>query len=209
MLMMQRIYPHGVVQCVQGPTRSWPGQSPSGLDHVYTSKPEKLSKVQVKKSGSSDHSLLLATRYTKNIKENIRYCKKRSYKHFDEQKFLEEVSNISWWDVYSSNDVDEAVEIFTKKLTDILDKMAPVKKFQIRTKYAAWVSDATKTKIAGRDMAQQKASDSGLNEDWVEYKKLRNEVNLRRTRKAGSRDNWNPVRKPKTWESSGRIFWAG
>ena len=175
-LMMQRIYPHGVVQCVQGPTRSWPGQSPSGLDHVYTSKPEKLSKVQVKKSGSSDHSLLLATRYTKNIKENIRYCKKRSYKHFDEQKFLEEVSNISWWDVYSSNDVDEAVEIFTKKLTDILDKMAPVKKFQIRTKYAAWVSDETKTKIAGRDMAQQKASDSGLNEDWVEYKKLRNEV---------------------------------
>ena len=51
-LMMQRIYPHGVVQCVQGPTRSWPAQSPSGLDHVYTSKPEKLSKVQVKKSGS-------------------------------------------------------------------------------------------------------------------------------------------------------------
>ena len=165
---MQRIYPHGVVQCVH--TLLARANSIS----TYTSKPGKLSTVQVKKSGSSDHSLVLATRYSKTIKETIRYCKKRSYKNFDEQKFLDEVRNISWWEVYSSTDVDEAVEIFTKKLTDILDRMAPVKKFQIRTSYAAWVTDETKAKMAERDLAQQAASDSGLEEDWKRYKKLKN-----------------------------------
>ena len=59
--------------------------------------------------------------------------------------------------------MDLAVDIFTRKLTDILDIMAPVKRFQIRTKYAAWVSDTTKNRMGDRDMAQQKATNTGLN----------------------------------------------
>ena len=86
--MFERIYPHGVVQCVQEPTHSWPGQTPGGLDHIYTSKPEKLSPAEVKFVGSSDHRLVLATRYARNIRQHIRYCKKRSYKNFDQAKFL-------------------------------------------------------------------------------------------------------------------------
>ena len=174
--MFQKIYPHGVVQCVQEPTHSWPGQVSSGLDHIYTSVPEKLSPAQIKFIGSSDHRLILATRYAKNIRQNIRYCRKRSYKDFDEAKFLEEVDKISWWDVYSCTDVDLAVDIFTNKLTDILDRMAPIKKFQIKKKYATWLTDSTKDKMKTRDLAQQHASSSGLTEDWDRYKKLRNEV---------------------------------
>ena len=93
--MMERIYPHGVVQCVQGATHFWPGQTPGGLDHIYTSVPEKLSQAQVKICGSSDHRLILATRYAKNIRQNIRYCSKRTYKNFNEAEFLAEVENIS------------------------------------------------------------------------------------------------------------------
>ena len=175
-LLMERIYPHGVVQCVQGPTHFWPGQVPSGLDHIYTNIPDKLSKVQVKGCGSSDHSLILATRYAKNIRQNIKYCKKRSYKNFDKEKFLEEVGKISWWEVYSSTDVDIAVDIFTNKLTEILDRMAPIRKFQIRTKYAAWVGEDTKEKMQARNIAQQSAAISGLEEDWERYRLLRNQV---------------------------------
>ena len=90
--------------------------------------------------------------------------------------FLEQVSKLSWWDVYACDDTDKAVHIFTTKLGDILDKMAPVKKFQIRTKYAAWVRNETKLKIVDRDMAQQIASESGADEDWERYKRLRNDV---------------------------------
>ena len=89
---------------------------------------------------------------------------------------MEEVEKISWWDVYACNDVDLAVEIFTKKLTDILDKMAPIKKFQIRSKYSAWVAEATKDMMKNRDLAQQTATQSGRPEDWQVYKQLRNTV---------------------------------
>ena len=42
---------------------------------------------------------------------------------------MEKVNKIHWWEIYSSNDVDLALDIFTKKLTDILDRMAPIRKF--------------------------------------------------------------------------------
>ena len=62
------------------------------------------------------------------------------------------------------------MDIFTRKLTDILDTMAPVKKFQVRSKYAAWLSEATKKKIKERDQAQQAAALSGSEEDCRGYK---------------------------------------
>ena len=86
---------------------------------------------------------------------------------------MEEVNKISWWEVYSCNDVDLAVDIFTKKLTNILDRMAPVKTFQIRSRYATWVSRETKEKIKVRNSAQQKAAQTGLDQDWFLYKQLR------------------------------------
>ena len=174
--MMERVYTHGVAQCVQGATHFWPGQVPGGLDHIYTSVHEKLSQVKVKVCGSSDHRLIITTRHAKNIVENARYCRKRSYKNFDERKFMEELDKVKWWGVYSCNDVDVAVDIFTGILTDILDIMAPIKTFQLRTKYATWVSKGTLQKIKSRNEAQQVASQTGLQADWEAYKKLRNQV---------------------------------
>ena len=59
----------------------------------------------------------------------------------------------------------EAVDIFTEKLTVVLDRMAPVKKFQIRTKYAACVGEGTKIMMQDGDTIQQTAFNSGRNEE--------------------------------------------
>ena len=93
-----------------------------------------------------------------------------------EQDFRAAVKNIRWYEVYSCQDVDLAVDIFTRKLTEILDRMAPVKTFQVRTKYAAWVSDSTKEKIKVRDAAQLTAATTQLKENWDRYKRLRNDL---------------------------------
>ena len=174
--LIQEIYPHGVQQCVQGVTHSWPGRTDSCLDHIYTNRPQKLGQAQVQANGASDHRLIFVNKHAKNIRENIRYVKKRSYKNFKEQDFREAVNNIKWYDVYACQDVDLAVDLFTSKLTEILDKMAPVKKFQVRTKYAAWVSDNTKEKIKQRDAAQQTAATTQKEEDWAKYRRLRNDL---------------------------------
>ena len=174
--LVEQIYPHGVQQVVQGPTHSWPGKTDSCIDLIYTNRPEKVGKAQAQIRGSSDHRLVLVSKHSKSVGESIRYVRKRSYKNFDEQAFRAAVQNISWFDVYSCQDVDLAVEKFTTKLTEILDIMAPVKTYQVRTKYAAWVSDSTKERIRERDAAQSKAAKTQLREDWNIFKKLRNDL---------------------------------
>ena len=175
-LMIEDIYPHGVQQCVQGVTRSGPGQSGSCIDLIFTNTPEKIGQAHTQVRGTSDHRLVFVNKHAKNIKENIRYVKKRSYKDFNENDFKAAVKDIRWFEVYACDDVDIAVDIFTRKLTEILDKMAPVKKFQVKTKYAAWVSDRTKERIKARDAAQLTATNTQLKEDWDRYRRLRNDL---------------------------------
>ena len=90
------------------------------------------------------------------------------------------MKNISWWDVYSCEDPQNATEVFTSKLTNILDRMAPVKTFQVHVKYAAWLSDDTKKLIGDRDHAQAVAAETQHPDDWRLYRNLRNTVNARK-----------------------------
>ena len=78
---------------------------------------------------------------------------------------------------YYCENPDLAAEKFTNKLTQILDVMAPVKTVQIRNNYAPWLSPDLRTKMKARDKAQEKSAKSGKDEDWTEYKRLRNQIN--------------------------------
>merc|ERR1712030_266257 len=49
--------------------------------------------------------------------------------------------DLSWWDIYISVDIDEAVQLFTNKILSILDLMAPIKTFQTSSKYCPGLSD--------------------------------------------------------------------
>lgn len=175
--LFDRILPHGFVQLVSVATRIFPGQEPSGLDHFYSNHPEKLSDIQAHYRGASDHKLIFATRYTKSAVSKPRMIRKRSYKEFDPAKFLEAVRDVSFWEIYSCHNVEEAATKLTKKLTTILDKMAPMKNFQVRTQYLPWLSQNTKNKMQERDEAQKIASETKSNDDWLKYKALRNSVN--------------------------------
>ena len=94
----------------------------------------------------------------------------------NEKSFIEDVRKASWWSVYRCEDANEAAEIFTHKLTEILDRHAPVKVFQTRTNFAPWLSEETKQLMQERDRAQIWASSSSRKEDWSNYRVLRNKV---------------------------------
>ena len=145
-----RILPYGVCQLVRGVTRSWPGQSDSCLDLMFSNKPEKMSEVNVTAQSSSDHRYIQATRYAKGIKSNPRYVVKRSYKDFNETEFIGEVQRLSWWDLYQTEDPDIAAQILSYKINNILDKFAPLKKVQTKSKFAPWLSSETKVMMTQR-----------------------------------------------------------
>ena len=145
--VFDRIFPFGFVQLVSQPTRFWPGQEPSGLDHWYTNRPSKVSPIQVINQGASDHRFIFAKRFSKSVIVKPRIIKKRSYKNFQPQEFLTSVQSISWWEVFSCEDVEKATEVFTNNVTKVLDAMAPVRGFQVRKRYAPWLSPQLKSEI--------------------------------------------------------------
>ena len=95
--LFDKTMPLGVSQKVTESTRFERGHPKSGLDHVYTNKPDKLSSTQTYFTGMSDHKLLKVIRYTKSFKQLPRYVRKRSFKKFDENAFLQKLcgSNIN------------------------------------------------------------------------------------------------------------------
>ena len=177
--LFTRILTKGVVQCVRGPTRHWPGQPSTGLDHYYTNRVDKISPVQKQHRGGSDHMLIFAIRYSRSFKTSPRYIRKRSYKKFNQADFKAEIQRVSWLDVYLSDDVNQAVKLMSEKITTILDIMAPMKTVQVRTNYAPWLSQATKDLMSERDMLQERAAQSKNSEDWKQFKSLRNKINSR------------------------------
>ena len=128
--IFERIFTHGVVQLVNGPTRHFPGQLSTGLDHYYTNRSDKVSVVEKHFNGGSDHMLISAVRFSKTVKSKPKYLRKRCYGYFDPEYFKERVQQIRWLDIYLSNDVNEAVNLFYDKIRYILDAMAPMRTIQ-------------------------------------------------------------------------------
>ena len=98
--LFSRIFPHGVAQLVKEPTRICSGQPESGLDPIHTNRPDKCSEIYVEVSGGSDHKLLKFTRYSKSITRSVKYVRKRCFKNFKPEEFIEKVRQISWIDIY-------------------------------------------------------------------------------------------------------------
>ena len=217
----------GVSQLVTTATRIRAGQPQTGLDNIYSNRPNKLSPVQVLNNGGSDHKLVGCTRYAKSIKKSVRYVTKRCYKHFVKEEFISEVKKISWWNIYQCEDVDLALKMLSDNLIAILDRMAPIRTIQIRENYAPWLSYETKKLMAERDSAQQMAAQSKLESDWTLFKRLRNKVNsiLRSEKKKwqrskfkqceeenDSRQSWKNVKSWLNWTTSGaptQLFFNG
>jgi hypothetical protein len=174
--LFTRVVPHGVKQCVVGPTRQGRvGQADSGLDHLWTNQPGKMSPIYTRYSGS-DHKVIMGVRFAKLITSSTRYVKKRSFKNFDESLFLQQIRNTSWWDVYQSTDPDEAVEIFTTKVNFILDQMAPIKTFQTTSKFCPWLTEEAKVMIKERNTSQEHFSENKNDLNFEKFKTLRNKV---------------------------------
>ena len=174
--LFDRILPQGVTQLVTGATRMERGQPRTGLDHLYTNKPEKLSTVQTHFTGMSDHKLLKVTRFSKSFKQNPRFIRRRMMKNFDDKTFREKLKNSHLDDILTCTDVNTAAELLVNKLTNILDELAPIKTVQTRTNYAPWLANETKELQKERNEAQAKAAQSNEAEEWRQYRSLRNQA---------------------------------
>ena len=171
--LFDRIIPHGFCQLVQGGSHVRQGQDKSGLDHFYSNKINKLSEGSLHSNGGSDHKMIHVVRYSRSMKKDIRYVRKRMFKDFNKDGFRADIKLISWWPiVYNISDANIAAENLAKELNKALDRWAPVKKVQIRPKYRPWVSKDTKAIMKQGDIAQELASKTDDVDDWRKFKNL-------------------------------------
>ena len=112
--------------------------------------------------------------------------RKGCFKNFNEDEFRSRVRKLSWFDVYSCDDSNQAAQLLTQKLTSILDQLAPIRTIQTRTRFAPWLSTETKAAMKERDNAQKLATESDQPDDWRLYKNLRNTVTARMRSEKGS-----------------------
>ena len=113
------------------------------------------------------------------------------------------MKQLSWFDLYMCENPTKATEILTTKLTDLLDTMAPVRTIQVRSKYAAWLSDQTKAMLKLRDAAQATAARSKDPDDWREYKNLRNTATARMR---SEKKSWEREKLDKAQHSSSTLW---
>ena len=111
------------------------------------------------------------------------------------------------------------------KITRILNFMAPIRTFQVRTHYVPGLEEETRRLQAERNMAHEKASKSDSPEDWRLFRSLRNKATakIRADKKRwehekfshvenSSSDIWNSVKGWLGWSSGGpptQLFWEG
>ena len=160
----------------------------SCIDHIYTNCKYKCSVPTVTSFGDSDHNIIGFVRLSKEPPQPLRTIRKRSYKDFDKNQFLEDLAEVDWVDVLSCPDLDVAVASFTHKFKHVLNIHAPWVIFQQRKNSKPWITKETKDLMKQRDEWKGKAVEISVansndtatleeTEAWEIHKNLRNKVN--------------------------------
>ena len=116
--------PFGLTQLVSEATRITSG-SRTLINHIYCNYLENVKSVLVPKLGLSDHFPVFVTRkmhnYTPKGKSHysISY---RSFKNFDEAKFINDLQVVPWELIKLFDDTDDILEAWTDLFLQVVDK---------------------------------------------------------------------------------------
>ena len=78
----------------------------------------------------------------------------RSYKHFNQNEFSEELSNVNWNNLLANKNADDSFNTYFRVIEQFLDEMAPVKRLtkkEIQLKKRPWITHGILASINDRD----------------------------------------------------------
>ena len=117
----------GLTQLVTEPTRNTK-DSKTLIYHIYTNAEENIQRVNVKQL--CDHYAIFCNRkhqspVTRNKTHQV--ITYRSFKHFEESKFLHDLGSDPWEIIENFDTVDDIVSVWNALFLEVLDKHAPIK----------------------------------------------------------------------------------
>ena len=168
----------GFTQAVRNDTRHCSGQKSSLLDHFWNRNMTKL--VQIRQiETESDHDLILATVKIEGKVKTQETTNSRNFRNFDGNYFLIEMLGLKWTEIYQHYYPTIIASIITNNITSILDKMTPRKLRTINgeVKNKLSVSKECLSMIRERNRLKKRAKSTGDKDDWIRWRKLKNQVN--------------------------------
>ena len=163
--------PFGLTQMVSEATRVISG-SRTLLDHIYTNCPENVNSVHVPKLGLSDYFPVFFTRKMHNHmpKRNHYTISYRSFKDFDEAKFISDLQSVPWDLIKLFDDTNDILETWTDLFLETVDKNVPIRQHRVKHKnQPQWITPHILDAIKSRDRYKSLGNDH-------EYKYWRNKV---------------------------------
>lgn len=162
----------GLKQLVTAPTRITHTTS-TLLDHIYTNKPSRLSSVQVSEACLSDHYPIICSlvyKPIKNIKNGHTTIEYRSFKRFNVDYFLHDLSLAKFENVYQTSDPEHVFSIFYEIFIPVINKHAPLRRKRVQHQtLPGWLSGEIVEAMKARDKAKKQ-------KNYKLFKTLRNRV---------------------------------
>ena len=119
--------PFGLSQLVSEATRVT-NDTRTLIDHIYSNCPENVNSINVPKIGLSDHFPIFFTRkmHVHPPKTNHHTISYRSFRNFDEAKFVEDIQSVPWDTIKLFADTDDILEAWLDLFLQVVDKHVPL-----------------------------------------------------------------------------------
>ncbi|CAL8083264.1 unnamed protein product [Orchesella dallaii] len=161
------------------------------IDHIYVTDRDKYSKFGSFSYGGSDHKLCFVIRKKRKLVYEPRVILVRSWKKIDWEAFKNELVIIrGQFDSSTSNEisqntsqyvirnVDKKFDYINRRVMELLDKYAPLKKRLVKGKHNPWFNSNLRTLCNQRNKAQEFAIEQKTVEAKKNYRQLNNKRNL-------------------------------
>lgn len=142
------------------------------IDHIYCNFDHSVTFVDVPKIGVSDHFPIFFTRkqnssLPKSKHHTITY---RSFKNFDENKFISELQSVPWDVVQVFDHPDDILEAWTDLFLEVVDRNVPIRQHRVKHKnQPRWLTSEIIDAIKIRDRHKALGNEN-------DYKYWRNKV---------------------------------
>ena len=149
----------------------------TAIDLVFVNNTHRIVSHGVQEFGASDHSVTFVVKKAGVCKAHLEIRDVRSFKHYNKNHFRRDIASVPWSVIESFDDINDAVVAWNNLFIDVANQHTPLKR--IRTKHASkpWITNDLKELMAERDYALRVAKRSGNQEQWNEYRRLKNFTN--------------------------------
>eukprot|EP00794_Sanderia_malayensis_P020900 gene20900-22951_t len=154
----------GFKQLIQSPTRTT-RKTKTLIDIIATMDKTKICNSIVHANSFSDHDLSGIVRKMHVRKFPSKIILSQDFSNYNKQAFKEDLQNVDWAEVFQAGRSNERInlgwDLFKQKLTEVIDRHAPIVEKRKRGRSCTWLSKEIKQKMHERDYHLRKARQSG------------------------------------------------